>query len=146
MQNEYRKTRPGGDILLGVANDGVVKGVDPSKVETLKANLVNLSNNAQKLDPPFILFPLVHEIDGKTIIHIQVPASSQVHKTGNGSGILNVNKCLPAYSPGKMPQFIEGSSFKTIIPLDEKMITKFTVSDGTVSDRVSDRGFVFLQP
>jgi len=26
-----------------------------------------------------------------------------------------------------------------IIPLDEKMITKFTVSDGTVSDRVSDR-------
>ena len=75
--------RDGGDILLGVADDGVLKGVDPSKVETLKTNLVNLSNNAQKLDPPFILFPLVHEIDGKTIIHIQVPASSQVHKTGN---------------------------------------------------------------
>ncbi|HZX47822.1 MAG TPA: RNA-binding domain-containing protein [Nitrospirota bacterium] len=75
--------RDGGDILLGVADNGVVKGVDPSKVEILKANLVNLSNNAQKLDPPFILFPLVHEIDGKTIIHIQVPASSQVHKTGN---------------------------------------------------------------
>ena len=75
--------RNGGDILLGVDDNGVVKGVDPSKVEILKANLVNLSNNAQKLDPPFILFPLVHEIDGKTIIHIQVPASSQVHKTGN---------------------------------------------------------------
>ena len=370
--------RDGGDILLGVADDGVVKGVNPTKVETLKTNLVNLSNNPQKLDPPFILFPLLHEIDGKTIIHIQVPASSQVHKTGNtvydrssegdfrltqphriaelfnrkkvhytecaiypalrfedfkqelfpkirnlirsnnynhpwltlndeqilqkaglrrndtqagqegytlaaalllgkdeviksilphykidalvrrvntdryddrdyidtnlidaydrlmdftvkhlpdkfymegdqrvslrakifrevvanlivhreytnalaatfiiykdrvetgnannphgegpispdnfapfsknpliakfftqlgrvdelGSGILNVNKYLPAYSPGKKPQFIEGSSFKMIIPLDEKMITKFTVSDGTVSDRVSDR-------
>src|SRR3990172_8020588 len=36
--------RDGGDILLGVADNGVVKGVDPSKVETLKANLVNLSN------------------------------------------------------------------------------------------------------
>src|SRR3972149_2766614 len=75
--------RDGGDILLGVADDGVLKGVDPSKVETLKTNLVNLSNNAQKLDPPFILFPLVHEIKGKIIIHIQVPASSQVHKTGS---------------------------------------------------------------
>ena len=57
--------RDGGDILLGVADDGVVKGVNPSKVETLTTNLVNLSNNAQKLDPPFILFPLVHEIEGK---------------------------------------------------------------------------------
>jgi len=54
-----------------------------------------------------------------------------------GSGILNVNKYLPAYSPGKKPQFIEGSSFKMIIPLDEKMLTKFTVSDGTVSGTVS---------
>ena len=75
--------RDGGDILLGVADDGTVRGIDPSQVETLKTNLVNLSNNTQKLDPPFILFPLVHEIEGKTIIHIQVPASSQVHKTGN---------------------------------------------------------------
>ena len=56
-----------------------------------------------------------------------------------GSGVLNVNKYLPFYSPGKKPQFIEGNSFKMIIPLDDKLITKFTVSDGTVSDRVSDR-------
>lgn len=56
-----------------------------------------------------------------------------------GSGVLNVNKYLPVYAPGKKPQFIEGSSFKMIIPLDETMITKFTVSGGTVSDRVNDR-------
>lgn len=43
----------------------------------------NLSNNPQKLDPPFILFPQTYAIDGKTIIHIQVPASSQLHKTAN---------------------------------------------------------------
>ncbi|MBI5193541.1 MAG: HTH domain-containing protein [Nitrospirae bacterium] len=56
-----------------------------------------------------------------------------------GSGVLNVNKYLPVYAPGKRPQFLEGNSFKMIIPLDGNMITKFTVSDGTVSDRVSDR-------
>ncbi len=55
-----------------------------------------------------------------------------------GSGVLNVNKYLPVYAPGKRPQFIEGNSFKMIIPLDEKLITKFTVSGGTVSDTVSD--------
>ena len=47
------------------------------------SNIVNLSNNPQKLAPPFILFPQIYELNGKNIIHIQVPASSQVHKTGN---------------------------------------------------------------
>lgn len=44
-------------------------------------NLVNLSNNQEKLDPPFILFPQCYQIKGKWVIHIQVPASSEVHKT-----------------------------------------------------------------
>ena len=47
-----------------------------------------------------------------------------------GSGVLNVNKYLPVYAPGKKPQFIEGSSFKMIIPLDVKLFEEF--------DRVSD--------
>jgi ATP-dependent DNA helicase RecG len=75
--------RDGGDIFLGVNNAGKIIGVDSTKLETLKTNIVNLSNNAQKLDPPFILFPLVYEINGKTIIHLQIPESSQVHKTNN---------------------------------------------------------------
>ena len=75
--------RDGGDIFLGVADDGTVIGLDSSRVETMKANVVNLSNNPQKLDPPFILFPLVHEVVDKTVVHIQVPASSQVHKSAS---------------------------------------------------------------
>ncbi|MES2733379.1 MAG: RNA-binding domain-containing protein [Bacteroidota bacterium] len=75
--------RDGGDILLGIADDGTVTGVEPSKVATMKTNLVNQSNNAQKLEPPFILLPLVYDIQGKTVIHIQVPASSQVHKSAS---------------------------------------------------------------
>ena len=34
-----------------------------------------------------------------------------------GSGILNVNKYIKAYSGKDNPQFIEGATFKTIIPI-----------------------------
>jgi len=75
--------RDGGDIILGVNDSGVVLGVEESQVPTMVANLVNLSNNQQKLDPPFLLLPQGYQINGKWIIQIQVPASSQVHKTNN---------------------------------------------------------------
>lgn len=72
----------GGTILLGVADDGTVTGVDPNAVDRMKTELANLSNNPQKLDPPYLLFPHEFELDEKTIIAVQVPLSSQLHKTG----------------------------------------------------------------
>lgn len=73
----------GGDILLGVNNSGKITGVQEPQVPTMVDNLVNLSNNQQKLDPPFILYPQVYQLENEWIIHIQVPSSSQVHKTAN---------------------------------------------------------------
>ena len=73
--------RDGGDILLGVKDDELITGVNAANINTMVTNLVNLSNNSQKLDPPFILYPHTYEFNHKWIIHIQVPASSQVHKT-----------------------------------------------------------------
>jgi ATP-dependent DNA helicase RecG len=73
--------RDGGDILLGVDDNANILGVDEGAVPIMVANLVNLSNNPQKLDPPFILFPQTYEVGLRWRIHIQVPASSQVHKT-----------------------------------------------------------------
>ena len=75
--------RDGGDIILGADDNGKIIGVEHNKIESIVANLVNLSNNPQKLEPPFILFPQTYKIEGKWLIHIQVPASSQVHKTVN---------------------------------------------------------------
>ena len=75
--------RDGGDILLGVTDNGNPLGVDPDFVSELISQVVNLSNNQQKLDPPFILFPQVFDIDSKKIIHIQIPVSSQIHRTAN---------------------------------------------------------------
>lgn len=75
--------RDGGDIILGADDGGNIVGLAPEEAESMRINLVNLSNNPQKLNPPFILFPAVHEIEGEKIIHIQVPASSQVHKSAS---------------------------------------------------------------
>jgi ATP-dependent DNA helicase RecG len=48
-----------------------------------------------------------------------------------GSGILNVNKYLKLYSGKTKPQFIEGSVFKTIIPIPE--ITAGVTGEGIKS-------------
>lgn len=73
--------RDGGTILLGVEDDGTVSGVQPAAVQNLKTNLVNLSNNPEKLEPPCVLFPTQVQVDGKEIICVQVPADSQLHRT-----------------------------------------------------------------
>jgi ATP-dependent DNA helicase RecG len=73
--------REGGDILLGVTDSGEVHGVAKDHVADLISQIVNLSNNQQKIDPPFILFPQQFEIEGKVVIHVQIPESSQVHRT-----------------------------------------------------------------
>lgn len=75
--------RSGGDIILGADNNGKVTGIEQNKIDSFKTELVTLSNNPEQLKPPFILFPQSYEINGKWIIHIQVPASSQVHKKAN---------------------------------------------------------------
>ncbi len=72
----------GGTIFLGVADDGTVTGVDPDAVVQMKTDLANLSNNPQKIDLPYLLFPHEFKLEGKTIIAVQVPLSSQMHKTG----------------------------------------------------------------
>ena len=72
----------GGLIVLGVEDDGTVSGVAPAAVERIKADIANLSNNPQKLDPPHLLFPHEERVGDKTVIKVLVPASSQVHEVG----------------------------------------------------------------
>ena len=71
----------GGTILLGVNNRGNITGVKEDAVEKLKKDLANLSNNSQKISPPYLLFPEVIETEGKLIIAVAVPLSSQLHKS-----------------------------------------------------------------
>jgi ATP-dependent DNA helicase RecG len=49
--------REGGDIFLGVDDNGTILGVNKEYLDQLTKDLVNQSNNPSKLDPPFILHP-----------------------------------------------------------------------------------------
>jgi len=74
--------REGGDILLGINDTNKILGVDKKKVNQLLKDISNLSNNPEKLNPTYILQPKAYEIGKHTIIHIQIPQSSQVHQSG----------------------------------------------------------------
>ena len=72
--------RKGGDLLLGVNDRGNITGIDTEEVNQVKAELVTALNNPQKLNPPCYLVPEDIDLEGKTIIHLFVPESSQVHR------------------------------------------------------------------
>jgi len=72
--------RKGGNLLLGVNDRGNITGINPQAVNQVKAEMVTTLNNPQKLNPPCYLVPEEMVLKGKTIIHLFVPESSQVHR------------------------------------------------------------------
>lgn len=73
--------RRGGYLLLGVKNDGTAEGVIEGRVQDIVNNIVTNANNPQKLSPPFYLSTQVIDYEGKKVIYVYVPESSQVHST-----------------------------------------------------------------
>ncbi|MBI4726995.1 putative DNA binding domain-containing protein [candidate division TA06 bacterium] len=72
--------RSGGELLLGVKDNGVISGVDKDRVEQIKKDFATGINNPQKINPSYYLTAEEAVIDGKTVIYIFVPESSQVHR------------------------------------------------------------------
>ena len=73
--------RKGGHLLLGLKNDGTVEGVIEDCIQDIVNDIVTNANNPQKLSPPFYLSTQVIEYEGKKLIYVYVPESSQVHNT-----------------------------------------------------------------
>lgn len=88
--------RLGGDIFLGVNDHGEIIGVDLNRVNQLKKDFITAINNPDKFIPPCYINIKEYEIDHKMILHIMVPESSQVHRTGgkifdrNEDGDINI--------------------------------------------------------
>jgi ATP-dependent DNA helicase RecG len=74
--------RNGGTILLGIGDSKKVTGIDLTQAEALCKDFASLSNNPNKIEPVFLLYPETVTYQGKKLIHVFVPASSQIHKTG----------------------------------------------------------------
>lgn len=72
--------RIGGTLLLGVNDSGVVTGVDPDCAAKIKKDFVTAINNPQKINPACYLSVDEVQFEGKTVLHIFVPESSQVHR------------------------------------------------------------------
>ena len=45
--------RFGGDVFLGVADDGEIVGVPHGEVEPIMRHIVNVASDPQQMDPPF---------------------------------------------------------------------------------------------
>ncbi len=117
--------RDGGDILLGVTDQRKVIGIDAAVVEKMSIELAQLSNNPNKLDPTFGITPQVYQLGGKFVLHVQLPSSSQVHKTNgrvfdrNHEGDFHLTQSLRigelynrkrgVYSEGKILPFLKAT-------------------------------------
>jgi len=122
--------RHGGDLLLGVSDAGAVTGVDPNCVGQIKRDFVTAINNPQKISPACFLSVDEVQIDGKTVLHIFVPESSQVHRCNgrifdrNEDGDLDItdhtrlvsdlyHRKQTTYSENKIYPFVKLSDLRT---------------------------------
>ena len=71
----------GGTLVLGAADDGSVTGIAPEALAQMRKNLA--LHNPQKINPPMPLVPEQVELDGQTLLVLNVPESSQVHSCNN---------------------------------------------------------------
>jgi ATP-dependent DNA helicase RecG len=72
--------RQGGHLLLGVRDDGTIVGIEPEALDGIKKSLVTALNNPQKINPPLYALPEQLTVEGKTVLYLAVPESSQVHR------------------------------------------------------------------
>ena len=88
--------RNGGNLLLGVNDTGNITGVNKDAVEQVKKDFLTAINNPQKITPPVYLTMDEYILDGKIVLHVYIPESSQVHRCNgriydrNGDGDFDI--------------------------------------------------------
>ena len=71
--------RFGGDIFLGIADDGTVCGVPEKAAPDIIKNFVSRIGNPDIFAPTLYLLPESLKYKGKTVIHVHIPPSAEVH-------------------------------------------------------------------
>ena len=71
--------RFGGDIFMGVLDDGTVVGVPQKAVPDMIKNFISVISNPAVFSPTIYLEPQIMKYQGNTIIHVHIPPSAEVH-------------------------------------------------------------------
>lgn len=72
--------RHGGTILLGVTDSGDIQGIEPDAISQIKKDFVTTINNPQKIHPPAYIAVNEVTVEGKAVLRVYAPESSQVHR------------------------------------------------------------------
>lgn len=70
----------GGQILIGVKNDGEIVGVNPDKAEILKANIITAIKNQELFLPCPYFTPQILEVEGKVVLLLDIPYGQYVYR------------------------------------------------------------------
>lgn len=71
--------RFGGHILMSVADNGEIIGVNPNTVKDIRKNFSNMLNNPQKISPTLYLSAEEVEMDSKIILYVYTEKFSGSH-------------------------------------------------------------------
>lgn len=71
--------RFGGDLFLGVLDNGTVSGVPQTAAPEMVKNFISCISNPLLFSPTVYLTPEIIQYDGKTIIYVHIPPSAEVH-------------------------------------------------------------------
>ncbi len=71
--------RFGGDIFMGVLDDGSVAGVPENAISGMIKNFISVVSNPTLFSPTVYLEPEILNYQGRMVLHIHVPPSSEVH-------------------------------------------------------------------
>lgn len=69
----------GGSLLLGVDDNGRVKGIDPKATVQLQKDIITALNSRDCINPPIYVQPFTIQHPDGLVMVIQIPASSQIH-------------------------------------------------------------------
>ncbi|MDO5422332.1 MAG: putative DNA binding domain-containing protein [Eubacteriales bacterium] len=72
--------RFGGDLFMGVSDDGTVLGVPEKAASDMVKNFISAISNPTLFSPTIYLAPeILKDEEGHTILHVHVPPSAEVH-------------------------------------------------------------------
>ena len=116
----------GGKKYLGVDDKGKIIGINEESKVKLKTDIANLSNNRQKLEPVFMLYTSEIHIENKLILVIEVPESSQVHRTAGEIYARNEDGDYKITQPEKIAAIVNR---KLSFFSEQRVYPQFTIED-----------------